>query len=158
MSRNIIFVLMYHRHKLLDLINTLFFGSGLVMRFFFQLFCDLRKTFTRCWNSTQSMSCTWMCSQRDYSILLRRLRCALNQSASLWREARQCGRVVMAWSVGWCEWLRVVLIAVGAVNVLGQVSHVDPVGYTSHEGTRCYDDAGRPQVPCSFVVFVNMKP
>ncbi|XP_069688400.1 laminin subunit gamma-1 [Periplaneta americana] len=26
-----------------------------------------------------------------------------------------------------------------------QVSHVDPVGFSSHEGTRCYDDAGRPQ-------------
>lgn len=46
------------------------------------------------------------------------------------------------------EWPGVVLIALCAVHVpvLGQVSHVDPVGFTSHEGTRCYDDIGRPQV------------
>lgn len=94
-------------------------------------------------------------SQRYYSILVCRPGCELRQWASLRREARLCGCVVMAWSVARCEWLRVVLIAVGAVNVLGQVSHVDPVGYTSHEGTRCYDDVGRPQVPCSFVVFLT---
>jgi hypothetical protein len=44
------------------------------------------------------------------------------------------------------EWPGVLLIALCAVDVLGQVTHVDPVGYSSHEGTRCYDDIGRPQV------------
>jgi hypothetical protein len=54
---------------------------------------------------------------------------------------------VMAWCVARLVWLRVLLFGLCAVNdVLGQASHVDPVGYTSHEGTRCYDDTGRPQV------------
>jgi hypothetical protein len=101
------------------------------------------------------MNCAWLCGHREITAFSSAGRAvSSSQRASLWWEARQCGCVVMAWSVAWCEWLRVVLI-VGAVNVLGQVSHVDPVGYTSHEGTRCYDDAGRPQVPCCFVIFLT---
>ena len=55
---------------------------------------------------------------------------------------------VMAGGGGVDEWLRAVLVVLCAVNILGQVTHVDPVGYPSREGTVCYDN-GRPQVLCS---------
>jgi len=54
----------------------------------------------------------------------------------------------MAVGGGVDEWLRAVLVVLCAVNILGQVTHVDSVGYTSREGTVCYD-SGRPQVLCS---------
>ncbi|KAJ9584618.1 hypothetical protein L9F63_021036, partial [Diploptera punctata] len=46
-----------------------------------------------------------------------------------------------------CVFLRCVLVFILCVDALvrGQVSHVDPAVFTSHEGTRCYDDSGRPQ-------------
>jgi hypothetical protein len=61
--------------------------------------------------------------------------------------AEEC---VMAGGGGVHEWRRAVLVILCAVDVLGQVTHVDPVGYTSREGTVCYDN-GRPQVVLSFV-------
>ena len=54
----------------------------------------------------------------------------------------------MAGGCGVDEWRRVLLVILCAVNILGQVTNVDPVGYTSREGTVCYDN-GRPQVLCS---------
>ena len=56
----------------------------------------------------------------------------------------------MAGGGGVDEWRRAVLVVLCAVDVLGQVTHVDPVGYTSREGTVCYD-SGRPQVLCLYV-------
>jgi hypothetical protein len=54
----------------------------------------------------------------------------------------------MAGGGGVDEWRRAVLVVLCAVNVLGQVTNVEHVGYTSREGTVCYD-IGRPQVLCS---------
>jgi len=70
---------------------------------------------------------------------------ASRQSVLRGRGVRSCARCVMAGGGGVDEWLRAVLVVLCAVNILGQVTHVDPVGYTSREGTVCYDN-GRPQV------------
>jgi len=59
----------------------------------------------------------------------------------------------MAGGGGVDEWLRAVLVVLCAVNILGQVTHVDPVGYTSREGTVCYDN-GRPQVVFCMLLYV----
>jgi hypothetical protein len=80
-----------------------------------------------------------------------------SQSVAEGWVVRMCGVGVMAWCGASCEWLRVVVIVLCAVDALAQVTHVDPVGYTSHEGTRCYDDAGRPQVPSLFCNTANVK-
>ena len=64
------------------------------------------------------------------------------------KVVREC---VMAGGGGVHEWRCAVLLVLCAVDILGQVTHVDPVGYTSREGTVCYDN-GRPQVLCFFCI------
>lgn len=65
---------------------------------------------------------------------------------SRWPSVAQCSRVLFRVCAMAGEWPGVfIALCVVDLLVLGQVSHVDPVGFTSHEGTRCYDH-GRPQV------------
>jgi hypothetical protein len=91
---------------------------------------------------------------RCISLVCAQCQLARKQSVSVARS--RCTVVckcVMAGDGGVDEWLRAVLVVLCAVNILGQVTHVDPVGYTSREGTVCYD-SGRPQVLFCMLLYV----